>query len=65
MNDRQVAENEGPCDVKLIKTGKLSEDIDVRVRALTIEQYENLTRLTFNETVPHAEGMYTHNNYGL
>ena len=56
MTDRQVTEGDGPCDVTLGKAGKLSADLSVRVRALTIEQYENLTGTNFTEDVPHAEG---------
>ena len=57
MTDRQVPENQGPCDVTLRKTGKLSEDLSIRMRALTIEQYENQTGIKFPEDVPHAEGI--------
>ena len=56
MTDRQVTEGDGPCDVTPGKAGKLSADLSVHVRALTIEQYENFTGTTFTEDVPHAEG---------
>ena len=58
MRDRQVTESEGNCDVLLIKAGKQTQDINVRVRALTVEQYEQLTGKIFDETFPNAEGMY-------
>ena len=58
MNDRQVTENDGPCNVDLIKQGNLVEDVTLRVRALTIEQYESLTGNTFTPNdIPHAEGI--------
>ena len=57
MRDRQVTEGEGNCDVLLIKAGKQTQDINVRVRALTVEQYEQLTGKIFDETFPNAEGM--------
>ena len=59
MTDRQVAENEGACDVSLSKMGKLTQDLNVRVRALTIGQYERLTGNTFLEDIPRAEGKIT------
>ena len=62
MTDRQVPENRGPCDVSLSKRGKLVEDLNVRVRALTIAQYENLTGSTFPGDIPAAEGRYSYHN---
>ena len=56
MTDRQVPENSGVCDVSLSKRGKLDEDIHVRVRALTIVQFENMTGSIFPGDIPPAEG---------
>ena len=53
-----MTEGEGNCDVLLIKAGTQTQDINVRVRALTVEQYEQLTGKIFDETFPNAEGMY-------
>ena len=41
--DTQEPENGGPCNVPLLMIGRLPEDLIVRVRALTIAQYQNLT----------------------
>ena len=58
MKDRQVTEGEGNCDVLLLKKGTPTQDINVRVRALTVEQYNQLTGKTFDEVYPSAEGNY-------
>lgn len=54
MKDRQVPENQGPCEVGLQMIGNLPEDLIVGVRALTIAQYENVTgnQFAFNDVPP-------------
>ena len=63
QRDRQVPENAGPCNVALVKTGKLQEDLIIRVRALTIEKYENETGYIFPFNVAHVEGNFPQKSY--
>lgn len=51
-----MPENAGPCDVEIVKYGKLQEDLTVRVRAFTIDQYEDMTGNIFDVNVNPAEG---------
>ena len=52
MRDESVSEGDGSCDVTIQKMGTTQEDVTVRLRTLTIEQYEAISGNTIYDINP-------------
>lgn len=52
MRDESVSEGDGSCDVTIEKIGTTQEDVTVRLRTLTVQQYQAISGNTIGNINP-------------